>query len=61
MLLDRPIARPMRPRRRLSLPVFRRRPPDAGQAHSCGLRHRSTCESWSLMTAILWWLLRSDR
>jgi hypothetical protein len=30
----------------------------AGQAHHCGLLHRSGLDSWSPMAALLWWLLR---
>lgn len=38
----------------------RRERMDEGRAHPCGLTHRSTCEGWSWMAAILWWLLRND-
>lgn len=34
--------------------------PEVEQVHACGLRHRSTCECWSFMAAILWWLLRTN-
>lgn len=38
-----------------------RPPADVGEPHHCGLKHRSTCESWSLIAIILWWALRHDR
>lgn len=44
-----------------SASAARQRPVDNGQVHHCGLRHRSTCESWSLVASVLWWLLRSGR
>ncbi|PHQ62911.1 MAG: hypothetical protein COC10_08935 [Sphingobium sp.] len=31
---------------------------ERGKMHSCGLRHRFSCESWSPMAGLMWWLLR---
>jgi len=38
----------------LSLRLWRR-----GEPHSCGLSHRSGCDIWSPMGAILWWMLKT--